>query len=144
MWVHYIRETQSVLILHMTSFDKVQLMEVKKEGDPRIISDVEIKNINCVHQQGDCFYFASNVEDNMPIYIATIKGIKKISFEIKSDVTPIEFGFLKEGLLFMLYNTVGVKKKDYEKKNKKRPFYEYYHKFYIKKHNLVFFNFFFF
>lgn len=98
MWVHYMRDTQTVLMLHMTSFDKVQLMEVTREGDPKVISDVDIKNVNCVHQQGDCFYFASNVEDNMPIYIATVNGIKKISFEIKSDVTPIEFGFLKEGL----------------------------------------------
>ena len=104
MWVHYIRETGKVLILHMVSFERVVQIEVDKEGVQREIAQVDIKNVNCVHVQGDQFYFASNVEDNMPIYIASVDGIKKIQFEIKSDVTQIEFGFLKEDLMFLLYN----------------------------------------
>ena len=104
MWVHFIRSSGKVLILHMISFERVALIECDRDGAQREISQIEIKNVNCVHVQGDQFYFASNVEDNMPIYIASAEGIKKIQFEIKSDVTLIEFGFLKEDLMFLLYN----------------------------------------
>merc|ERR1711935_318046 len=87
MWVHYNRTTQKVLILHMVTFDKVQLVEVAENGKAVVKAEVDIKNVNCVGQQGDEFYFGSNVEDNMPIYRATSEGITKISFEIESDVT---------------------------------------------------------
>jgi hypothetical protein len=93
MWVHYNRATHKVLILNMVTFDKVQLVEVSENGEAVELASVDIKNVNCVGQQGDQFYFGSNVEDNMPIYIADHTGIQKINFEIESDVTLIEFGF---------------------------------------------------
>jgi hypothetical protein len=68
-------------------------VEVSENGEAVELASVDIKNVNCVGQQGDQFYFGSNVEDNMPIYIADHTGIRKISFEIESDVTLIEFGF---------------------------------------------------
>lgn len=77
----------------MTSFDKVKLIEVEKNETITNVGEVDIKNVNCVNQQGDKFYFASNVEDTMPIYIASSEGIKKMNFEVTSDVTLIEFGF---------------------------------------------------
>jgi len=104
MWVHYNRKTQTVLILHMTSFDKVKLIQVTKNGVISDLGEVDIKNVNCVNQQEDKFYFASNVEDTMPIYIADETGIERMNFNVESDVTLIEFGFLKENIMFILYN----------------------------------------
>lgn len=90
MWLHYNRNTQRVLFLHMISFDKVKLIEISKDGTIVDKAEVDIKNVNLVNQQHDKFMFASNVEDNMVFYIADDQEISKFKFEVTSDVTLIE------------------------------------------------------
>lgn len=104
MWLHYNRNTQKVLFLHMVSFDKVKLVEISKEGQIVEKAEVDIKNVNLVNQQHDKFLFASNVEDSMVFYIADETEISKFKFEVTSDVTLIELGFQKDDLMFILYN----------------------------------------
>lgn len=64
-----------------------------------------MKNVNQMYKDKNRLFFACNNEGkNYPIYIAHTNGISKIDFTIQNEYTFVEFGFLQDDLMFVMYN----------------------------------------
>lgn len=105
IWVHYVKDSNCVYMLHMLTNDKVAYDHIKENGTATRIAEVDCRNVNWMMKDKDRLFFACNTEGkNMPLYMAHKTGISKIQFDCNSDVTFIEFGYLKDNLMFLLYN----------------------------------------
>ena len=99
-------EKDTVMFLHMLDNDKVALEKIKKGESSVRKGEVEVRNINwMMRDDQDRLYFACNTEGkNFPIYIAHSDGITKFQFTTDYDATFVEFGFLSETKMFLLFN----------------------------------------
>ena len=107
IWIHNMKtEKDTVLFLHMLDNDKVALEKIRKGESSSRKGEVEVRNINwMMRDDQDRLYFACNTEGkNFPIYIAHSEGITKFTFTTDYDATFVEFGFLTETKMFLLFN----------------------------------------
>lgn len=106
IWLHNMEnEKDTCLFLHMLDNDKVALEKVKKGEGATRLGEQEVRNINWMMKDGDKLYFACNTEGkNFPIFIAHSEGITRFHFTTDFDATFVEFGFLTENKMFLLFN----------------------------------------
>ena len=120
IWLSYNPKTDNAILMHHIDENKVRADLISKDGSPSQICEIEVKNINWVLKEEERYYLACNTDSrNFPIYMITengtfcpknwiffltILGMRKMSFDTMKDVTMIEFGFLKDNLMFLLYN----------------------------------------
>ena len=84
----------------------VALEKIQEGGNAERLGEAKLKNVNwMMKDESDRLYFACNTDGkNFPIYIAHDKGITKLNFSTDLNATFVEFGFLSEDKMFLLFN----------------------------------------
>lgn len=104
----YYKAENKVRLLHTKDQNNITLREIKADGSEEVIQEIAMKNVNCmVRNEGRCFY-ASQILYKEPMRIGFFSADKigTISFDIKEeDVTPLDFGFLNETTVLIVYNS---------------------------------------
>jgi hypothetical protein len=105
-WICYYPEDKKARILHMTEFSKAAVHDIYESGEVKEVGTVDLINGNCICEHEKTLLYATQANESSPLVIHTLNKdhMNKITFEFTESITPIEFGFIREDLLFILYN----------------------------------------
>jgi hypothetical protein len=105
-WLCYYPEDKKCRILHMTEFSKAAVHDIYEDGTVTEVGSVDLINGNCICEHEKTLLYATQANEKSPFIIHTLNKdhMNKITFEFSESITPVEFGFIKDNLLFILYN----------------------------------------
>lgn len=105
-WICYYPEDKKCRVLHMTEFSKAAVDDIYESGEVKRVGEVDLINGNCICEHEKTLLYATQANESSPLVIHTLTKdhMNKITFEFTDNITPIEFGFIREDLLFILYN----------------------------------------
>jgi hypothetical protein len=92
--------------LHNVADQSVQCDSIKQGQSAEKKFNQEVRNINWMLKEDGEMYLGCNTDArNFPIYIVNSEGIlRTMTFDTQKDVTFIEFGFLRDKTMFLIYN----------------------------------------
>ena len=95
-----------IRVLHMIELSKAAIDDVYQDGTVTRVDEFDLINANCICEHGDGLIFGTQAQESGPMVIHTMTKDHHttISFEFDENICPIEFGFIREGYLFIIYN----------------------------------------
>lgn len=106
-WMCYYPDDKKCRILHMTEFSKAAIHDIYENGTINEVGSVDLINGNCICEHEKTLLYATQANESSPLVINTLnkEHMNKITFEYSENITPIEFGFIKDDVIFVLYNS---------------------------------------
>ncbi len=110
----YYPEDSKCRVLHMIEFTKAAVHDIFENGEVKEVTTIDIINANCVFEQNKTYYFASQAiesnnaegsENQFEIHTLNNKSYGKIIFQFTEDCSVLDLGFLKDNIMFILYNS---------------------------------------
>lgn len=110
MWIKNYRHDDpsknKIRVLHMIELSKAAIDDIYESGEIKRVDEFDLINANCICEHGDGLLFGTQANETGPMVIHTLNGEnhQTISFTFEDNICPVEFGFIREGYLFVIYN----------------------------------------
>ena len=106
-WMCYYPDEKKCRVLHMTEFSKAAVTDIFENGQVKEVGTVDLINGNCICEHEKTLLYATQANESSPLVIHTLNKthMSTITFNFTDNITPIEFGFIKDDVLFILYNS---------------------------------------
>lgn len=106
-WIGYYPEEKKCRVLHQSEFSRASVTDIFEDGRVEDIGSVELINGNCMCEHKGTLLYATQANESSPFVIHTLNSshMSTITFNFSEGITPIEFGFFKDEIIFILYNS---------------------------------------